>query len=207
MWEMLPPFLSIGLFFLTLIIIFVLRSSDNRSSHAATMRRFIQNYTQQIRTFEERLDARKAEIETTNQLARGELKDLLDKIIEQKGYLIEHSDDLGELQNTLNSYKEAIEHLGVMTDDVQLKVDNVNEDVKRVQEVEQTIEEFFNKINHSQQMMESLFENLNHTVEQQKVIIEGEVEQAIAKTKIDIDYLGDQAISKADTNFQRAMGL
>ena len=55
MLEIIPLLLSVGLFFLTLIIIFTLRSSDNKVKNLDHMRRNATQYMQEVKRYEDRL--------------------------------------------------------------------------------------------------------------------------------------------------------
>ncbi|MDX9939469.1 MAG: hypothetical protein RBT44_05920 [Sphaerochaetaceae bacterium] len=202
MWEMLPILLSIGLFVLTLIIIFTLRSSDSRNRRLDIMRRYVAQYMAEVKRSEDHLKETVVEVDSRVAQSRQELDDLLSHITAQRDLLITHSEDLDELQKTLTYYHEVLGQLGAMTEKAELRTRQVKDEVTKVEQVRQTIEEFMTRTTASEERLNQLANRLNHAVEQHGLRIEQQVEESVAEAKTKIEYLLDDSLNHTDATFQ-----
>ena len=202
MWEMLPILLSIGLFFLTLIIIFTLRSSDNRNKRLDIMRRYVAQYMAEVKRSQDHM--KETVVEVDNRMARNrqDLEDLITHVTEQRQQLLTHSEDLEELQKTLTYYHEVLGQLGAMTERAELRTRQVKDEVSKVEQVRQTIEDFLARIAAAQAHMEQLAGQLDHSVELHEQRMARQVEESIADAKVKIDSLLDDSLNHTDATFQ-----
>src|SRR5690554_2340602 len=116
MLEIIPLLLSVGLFFLTLIIIFTLRSSDNKVKNLEYMRRNANQYMQEVKRYEDRFKELVVEVDTKIDKDKEDLETLFHEISHQRTFLIDHSQDLSRLSESLNHYNEVLLNLNKMTE-------------------------------------------------------------------------------------------
>ena len=123
--ELLPVLLPIALFIITLIIIFTLRSSDNRSRGLATVKKLLDNYRGDIEASDNNFKQYAVELEQTVSRKDQEVKNLIQTVNSQLGELKSYSEDLVRLKNTMETYRTALEGLALLTKDADLKVQTV----------------------------------------------------------------------------------
>ncbi|MBQ6671656.1 MAG: hypothetical protein IJS84_10920 [Spirochaetales bacterium] len=184
--ELLPVLLPIALFIITLIIIFTLRSSDNRSRGLATVKKLLDNYRGDIEASDNNFKQYAVELEQTVSRKDQEVKNLIQTVNSQLGELKSYSEDLVRLKNTMETYRTALEGLALLTKDADLKVQTVQDEVDRLDKVRAVIDGF-------KQDMKDADEHLRRH-EQQVIQLERE----------SIDHM-NQAVSETDSNMDEAI--
>jgi chromosome segregation ATPase len=202
MWEMVPIFLSIGLFVLTLIIVFTLRNADSRSRKLEIMRQYVGQYISEVKNKETELHETIAQVEERLETSRLGMEKLVNQITRERESLLAHSEDLEELQKTLAYYHEVLGQLGGMTEQAELRTRQVKNEVLKVEQVGETIEESLAQIAESEERLDQLHERLDHSVEQQKIRLVQQVEESVADAKVKIDILLDDSLNHTDATFQ-----
>ena len=184
--ELLPVLLPIALFIITLIIIFTLRSSDNRSRGLATVKKLLDNYRGDIEASDNNFKQYAVELEQTVSRKDQEVKNLIQTVNSQLGELKSYSEDLVRLKNTMETYRTALEGLALLTKDADLKVQTFQDEVDRLDKVRAVIDGF-------KQDMKDADEHLRRH-EQQVIQLERE----------SIDHM-NQAVSETDSNMDEAI--
>lgn len=202
MWEMLPILLSIGLFIITLIVIFTLRSADRRDRRLDIMRRYVAQYMTEVKHSETQMRETVAEIDGQLARSRHEMEALIKQVTEQREGLLSHSEDLDALQKTLTYYHQVLGQLSAMTEKAELRTRNVKENISKVERVQDTIDEFLTDIAESEARMQQITESLERAVGHQDVRMKKQIEESVAEAKIAINGLLDDAMNQTDVTFQ-----
>ena len=140
--SMLPVLLPIALFVVTLIIIFTLRSSDKHSKSLSNVKRLLDIYKGNIEASDLSFKQYASELEQTVAKKDAEVKSLIQTVNTQITELKSYSDDLLRLKAAMETYRTALEGLGVLTKDADDKVHTVQEEVDRLDKVRKVIDGF-----------------------------------------------------------------
>lgn len=181
--SMLPVLLPIALFVVTLIIIFTLRSSDKHSKSLSNVKRLLDIYKGNIEASDLSFKQYASELEQTVAKKDAEVKSLIQTVNTQITELKSYSDDLLRLKAAMETYRTALEGLGVLTKDADDKVHTVQEEVDRLDKVRNVIDGF-------RQDMKDADEHLRKH-EQQVIQLEresiGRMNQAVSETDSSMD--------------------
>ena len=181
--SMLPVLLPIALFVVTLIIIFTLRASDKHSKSLSNVKRLLDIYKSNVEASDLSFKQYASELEQTVAKKDGEVKSLIQTVNTQITELKSYSDDLLRLKAAMETYRTALEGLGVLTKDADDKVRTVQEDVDRLEKVRAVIDGF-------RQDMRDADEHLRKH-EQQVIQLEresiGRMNQAVSETDSSMD--------------------
>lgn len=202
MWEILPILLSIGLFIITLIVIFTLRSADRRDRKLDVMRRYVAQYMAEVKRAEAHMQERVVEFDHRLAENKQSMELLVNQITAQREGLLSHSEDLNELQKTLTYYHQVLGQLSAMTEKAEIRTRQVKEEVSKVEQVQTIIDKFSIKIAESEELVHQQDERLEHIVNHHKVRMERQVEESVADAKIAIDALIDESLNHTDITFQ-----
>ncbi|MDD4219020.1 MAG: hypothetical protein PHR10_02420 [Sphaerochaetaceae bacterium] len=202
MWEILPILLSIGLFIITLIVIFTLRSADRRDRKLDVMRRYVAQYMAEVKRAEAHMQERVVEFDHRLAENKQSMELLVNQITTQREGLLSHSEDLTELQKTLTYYHQVLGQLSAMTEKAEIRTRQVKEEVSKVEQVQTIIDKFSIKIAESEELVHQQDERLEHIVNHHKVRMERQVEESVADAKIAIDALIDESLNHTDITFQ-----
>lgn len=202
MGEMLPLILSIGLFVITLVIMFTLRSSDNRSRRVDIIKRTATQYIAEAKRFEDTLQQQIAETNTSIALSKEELHSLLEQISLQRQHIVEHSSDLHTLEQTFNHYKEVLISLRSLTEQAETKVQYVQQQVQNLDNTKKTIDSFVEKNTLIEKQIEHLGTQLERSVTVHQHHVQQHIDESIAETQKEIDDLFNQSVSKTDIVFK-----
>ena len=181
--SMLPVMLPIALFVVTLIIVFTLRASDKHSKSLSNVKRLLDIYKSNIEASDLSFKQYASELEQTVAKKDAEVKSLIQTVNTQITELKSYSDDLLRLKASMETYRTALEGLGVLTKDADEKVRTVQEDVDRLEKVRAVIDGF-------RQDMRDADEHLRKH-EQQVIQLEresiGRMNQAVSETDSSMD--------------------
>ena len=181
--SLLPVMLPIALFVVTLIIIFTLRASDKHSKSLSNVKRLLDIYKSNIEASDLSFKQYASELEQTVAKKDAEVKSLIQTVNTQITELKSYSDDLLRLKAAMETYRTALEGLGVLTKDADEKVRTVQEDVDRLEKVRAVIDGF-------RQDMRDADEHLRKH-EQQVIQLEresiGRMNQAVSETDSSMD--------------------
>ena len=181
--SMLPVLLPIALFVVTLIIIFTLRASDKHSKSLSNVKRLLDIYKGNIEASDLSFKQYASELEQTVAKKDAEVKSLIQTVNTQITELKSYSDDLLRLKAAMETYRTALEGLGVLTKDADDKVRTVQEEVDRLDKVRAVIDGF-------RQDMRDADEHLRKH-EQQVIQLEresiGRMNQAVSETDSSMD--------------------
>ena len=130
--SMLPVLLPIALFVVTLIIIFTLRSSDKHSKSLSNVKRLLDIYKGNIEASDLSFKQYASELEQTVAKKDAEVKSLIQTVNTQITELKSYSDDLLRLKAAMETYRTALEGLGVLTKDADDKVRMESPEIFRV---------------------------------------------------------------------------
>ena len=140
--SMIPVTLPIILFVLTLIIIFSLRVADKKNRSTKNIKNLCDKFTSECETSLENFKQFAGEFEQTIAQKTGEVKELIKTVNAQLGEIKSYSDDLAELQRAMGKYRVALEGLGRLTQDADVKVQTVTDDVDRLDKIRDVIDGF-----------------------------------------------------------------
>lgn len=134
--------LSVGLFVLTLLIIFVLRASDSKTRSVANVKKMVEQIHSDVEKFDSSLKQEVADIEMQIGKNTTQVRELIQTVAAQIVELKTYSDDFGSLHEAMAKYQSSLTALARLTEDADAKVEKVNQDVESLQEVKESINSF-----------------------------------------------------------------
>ncbi|NMA22655.1 MAG: hypothetical protein GX938_04010 [Spirochaetales bacterium] len=148
--------LPIVLFFITLMIIYLLRVEDRRdrrldlikkrmADFSAEVDRIIMNFRDTAQITEERVNTR---VESS--------KNLVVQLDGQLSDLQAHSEDLSKLQQVLNTYRDSISRLGATTATVESRIAQVKRELERLDRVDEQIVIFEDKLTRTSEQVDNV---------------------------------------------------
>ncbi len=140
--TLVPILLPIFLFVVTLIIIFGLRATDKSKRGLKTISALLEKYKSNIEDSDNSFKRYAAEFEQTVARKTDEVHTLINTVDAQLAELKEYSEDLVKLKNAMDSYKTALEGLARLTEDADDKVNTVQSEADRLDNVRTVIDGF-----------------------------------------------------------------
>ncbi|MBN2860020.1 MAG: hypothetical protein JXK93_07150 [Sphaerochaetaceae bacterium] len=165
MADLLPMILSVGLFFLTLIIIITLRNSDRNEHRLEHVKRYVGGHLDMLKNKDNELLAHISEYESRFIEAQNQAVATIAEIEKKREMLFAHVNELIELESTVVHYHEVLTNLSTLTLNAEQRISYVQEKVDHLKEVEQLIESYREAVSESE-------ENLDR--------IEGDVHQRVS---------------------------
>lgn len=202
MWELVPIILSVGLFILTLIIIFTLRKADRQNRRLDIMRQYVSQYISEVKNAESRLHEIITDVENRLEANRSGTEDLVAQIVREREALFSHTEDLEELQKTLAYYHEVLGQLGAMTEKAEMRTRQVRGEVQKVEQVNRTIEESLAFSAETEKRLTNVQQQLDHSLETHADRLERQMNESVLEAKQKVDALFDDSLNHTDATFQ-----
>ena len=202
MWEMVPMILSVGLFILTLIIIFTLRKADRQNRRLDIMRQYVGQYISEVKNAENRLHEIITDVENRLLANRTGTEELVAQIVREREALFSHTEDLEELQKTLAYYHEVLGQLGAMTEKAEMRTRQVRGEVQKVEQVNRTIEESLAFSAETEKRLANLQRQLDDSLEVHADRLEKQSNESVLVAKQKVDALFDDSLNHTDATFQ-----
>ena len=183
--EMIYIILPIVLFIINLIIVLILRKADSIKHGLTNIRRLTDSYRNEIENKTNAFHTELEDIEGRFSKAETELRTLLSTVGTEISNIKTYNEDLSSLRQSMDSYREALAALAKLTNTADTKVSQIEEDVLRLENVE-------NKIKSFQLEMKDAEEYLNHhesTVIQLQKDAVSQLENSIAGFKVHSDKI------------------
>lgn len=202
MWEMIPIILSVGLFVLTLIIIFTLRKADRQNRRLDIMRQYVGQYISEVKNAESRLHELITDVESRLDENRRGTEELVSQIMRERESLFSHNEDLEELQKTLAYYHEVLGQLGAMTEKAEMRTRQVRSEVQKVEAVNRTIEESLALSAETEKQLNHIQQQVDHSLDTHVQRLATQMEQSVSDAKQRVDSLLDDSLNHTDATFQ-----
>jgi ABC-type transporter Mla subunit MlaD len=202
MWEMIPIILSVGLFVLTLIIIFTLRKADRQNRRLDIMRQYVGQYISEVKNAESRLHELITDVESRLDKNRRGTEELVSQIMRERESLFSHNEDLEELQKTLAYYHEVLGQLGAMTEKAEMRTRQVRSEVQKVEAVNRTIEESLALSAETEKQLNHIQQQVDHSLDTHVQRLATQMEQSVSDAKQRVDSLLDDSLNHTDATFQ-----
>jgi len=202
MWEMIPIILSVGLFVLTLIIIFTLRKADRQNRRLDIMRQYVGQYISEVKNAESRLHELITDVESRLDKNRRGTEELVSQIMRERESLFSHNEDLEELQKTLAYYHEVLGQLGAMTEKAEMRTRQVQSEVQKVEAVNRTIEESLALSAETEKQLNHIQQQVDHSLDTHVQRLATQMEQSVSDAKQRVDSLLDDSLNHTDATFQ-----
>ena len=195
MAGIIPIGLSIALFFITLIIIFALRRSDQNSRKLANVKKLVDQIQAQTEKADSNFKQELAEIEVQIGAKEDNLRNLIQTCTTQINTLDSYYDDFSKLGSAMQTYRVALQGVQKLTDSTRESVESVQADVDRLEEVRQLIESFRMDMQEAE----------NQLIEHEKAVITLERE-SLAKVEEAVNTAKQEA-NAVITSFRNDMAI
>lgn len=202
MKDLIPILLSIVLFTITLILMYVLRRADQRDRKLELMKRYVAQHEASMREIGDGFKETVAKVEENVAQSQQEVVRLLQRLKAQQEDIQAHSDDLEELQKTIAYYHEVLGQLAAMTEKAEIRTTSVKAEVAKVEQVRITINDFYIQIAAAEVSIGKDKEQLLLLGDQQKQKLRMQIEDSIIEAKERIEALLQAALSHTDASFQ-----
>lgn len=156
MADLLPMILSVGLFFLTLIIIITLRKSDRNEHRLEHVKRYVGGHLEMLKNKDNELLAHISEYESRFIEAQNQAATTIAEIEKKREVLFSHVKELVELESTVVHYHKVLTNLSTLTADAEQRISYVQEKVDRLKEVEQLIESYREAVSESEENLDRI---------------------------------------------------
>lgn len=205
MWELLPIILSIGLFVITLIIIFTLRESTGGKRQSEAVRRRMIQYMADIKRSEDTFREHVEEMSVRLEQSKAEFSHLFTTIASQREEIFSHTQDLENLQKTLTLYYQHLGELSTLSERAESKILYVKEEIGKVEETKKVIESFLLTIATTEQQIETLTNRVEKVVLSHERTFEQMAEESVELAKVQIEEFYQSTIGKTDFTFQKVI--
>ncbi|MDD4258811.1 MAG: hypothetical protein PHP38_03060 [Sphaerochaetaceae bacterium] len=202
----LPIVFPIILFAITLIIILVLRHEDKKSRKLDLVKRYVVQHQAEMSQSVERFRSIAEAAEESIAKKQQETTVLVERLVHQQQEIQDHLDDLDKLQKTLAGYQEVMAQLHTTTEQAQLRTSQVKQEIAKVEQVHQLIDDFLARIPEISKTMEEKRIDFDTMVGQGQRNLDSALENTIIKAKERIDYLLESALNHTDLSFQTMIG-
>lgn len=173
--------LPVILFLITLVIIYLLRVEDKRDRRLDLMKQKVSLFSREVESarsqfkdtaqqVEERVNHR---IEASNQM--------LMRLDSQLTELEVRSDDLAKLQGVLTTYRDSLTKLGATTAQVEARIEQVKEEVQRIEAVQTIIDGFDARIESFRNSLASMIEEGSEAISNQQLKVKQLLDTSYAK--------------------------
>ncbi|MHC1691829.1 MAG: hypothetical protein AB9828_02220 [Sphaerochaetaceae bacterium] len=200
--EMIPILLPIGLFTITLCLMFILRSSDRKDRKLEVMKLYGSKILGEMNQTGKRFEEKATQAEETISQKENEIAKLLSKLNMQQADIQEHSEDLEELQKVISYYHEMLGQLAAMTDKAEMRINLVKEEVVKVAQVQETIDGFMAQVAEAEERMRQEKLLLGNLMEQGENHLRAQVAASVREAERQIDVLLENSLTQTDTAFQ-----
>ena len=191
---------SAGLFVITLIIILSLRKSDQNSRRLANVKKLVEKLDADSRKTMEEFKQGLAEIEVEISRKEDNLHNLIQSGTSQINALSSYYDDFGNLSSAMQTYRKALEGVQRLTESTDDKIQGINDDVNRLEEVRQLIESFREDIENIRQAAIDQVEKAATDADHE---IDGAVESLKSESAIMKESFRSEVSSFVDDNAER----
>lgn len=134
--------LPIVLFIINLVVTLILRESDNRKRGITGVKKLTGQYKSEIEKQLEDFRSEVAELEDKVTEKDRQLHSLIDDINREITKLESYQDDMANLRQCMDTYREALAGLAKLTNDADSKINLIEADVQRLEEVRNMVDSF-----------------------------------------------------------------
>ncbi|MEA5107587.1 MAG: hypothetical protein VB010_09540 [Sphaerochaeta associata] len=173
--------LPVILFLITLVIIYLLRVEDKRDRRLDLMKQKVNLFSREVESarsqfkdtaqqVEERVNHK---IEASNQM--------LMRLDSQLTELEVRSEDLAKLQSVLNTYRDSLTKLGATTAQVEARIEQVKQEVHRIEAVQAIIDGFDTRIESFRAALQAMVEEGTEAISNQQLRVKQLLDTSYAK--------------------------
>lgn len=131
---------SVVFFILAMIVVFLLRASDQRTKSFKNTVRKLEQHETEVRKYDEEFKKDVAEVASTLKEQTNTARELLQNVASELVELKTYSEDLGKLHSSMTAYQNSITALVRLTEDTEAKIAELrsefNDYQKRIPELE-----------------------------------------------------------------------
>ena len=143
---MMSVFLSIALFAITIIIILLMRISDNKTRSVANVKKLVEQIHSDVLGFEESLKQQVVDIEVRINNDTQQDKELMQTINAEISELKAYSEDFAALHDSMAKYKVALNALAKLTSDADERIESIKEEIDQIQKIRESFASFKGEI-------------------------------------------------------------
>ena len=191
---------NVVLFVITLIIIFALRKTDQNSRRLSNVKKLVEKLDADTRKTMEEFKQGLAEIEVEISRKEDNLHNLIQSGTSQINALSSYYDDFGNLSSAMQTYKKALEGVQRLTESTDEKIQVINNDVTRLEEVKQLIESFREEI---ENIRRSAIEQVESAVNEADRNVDSAVESMKSESAIMKESFRTDVNALIDSNAER----
>ena len=191
---------SVALFVISLIIMLALRKSDQNSRRLSNVKKLVEKLDADTRKTMEEFKQGLAEIEVEISRKEDNLHNLIQSGTSQINALSSYYDDFGNLSSAMQTYRKALEGVQRLTESTDEKIQGINDDVTRLEEVRQLIESFREEIENIRQAAVDQVEKAARDADHE---VDGAVESLKSESAIMKESFRAEVASLVDGNADR----
>ena len=192
--------INIGLFVITLIIIFALRKTDQNTRRLSNVKKLVEKLDADTRKTMEEFKQGLAEIEVEISRKEDNLRTLIQTGTTQINNLSSYYDDFSNLSSAMQTYRKALEGVQRLTESTDDKIHAIDDDVARLEEVKQLIEAFRDDVDNIRQAAIEQVEKAASDADQE---IDGAVESLKSESAIMKESFRTDVATLVDSNSER----
>jgi len=192
--------INIGLFVITLIIIFALRKTDQNTRRLSNVKKLVEKLDADTRKTMEEFKQGLAEIEVEISRKEDNLRTLIQTGTTQINNLSSYYDDFSNLSSAMQTYRMALEGVQRLTESTDDKIHAIDDDVARLEEVKQLIEAFRDDVDNIRQAAIEQVEKAASDADQE---IDGAVESLKSESAIMKESFRTDVATLVDSNSER----
>lgn len=149
--------LSVGFFVVTMVIVFILRASDQRTKSFKNIVSKLEKHENEIKQYDDEFQKDAKEIAEKLSEDSAQARDLLQNVAVRLADLKGYSEDLEMLHSTMASYQDAISALFKLTVDTEERMNTLKEEITSMAKIHSEIEE-----------LEASFESFKQEIDKKK---------------------------------------
>ncbi len=173
--------LPVILFLITLVIIYLLRVEDKRDRRLDLMKQKVSLFSREVESARSQFKDTAQQVEERVNHKIEASQQMLMRLDNQLSELEVRSDDLAKLQGVLNTYRDSLTKLGSTTAQVEARIDQVKEEVPRIEAVQAIIDGFDARIEAFRNSLEAIVEEGTDAISNQQLRVKQLLETSYAK--------------------------
>jgi len=192
--------INVGLFVITLIIIFALRKSDQNTRTLSNVKKLVEKLEADTHKTMDEFKQGLAEIEVEISRKEDNLRNLIQTGTTQINALGSYYDDFSNLSSAMQTYRKALEGVQRLTESTDDKIHAIDNDVTRLEEVRQLIEAFREDVDNIRQAAIDQVEKAATDADHE---IDGAVESLKSESAIMKESFRTDVATLVDSNSER----
>lgn len=173
--------LPVILFLITLVIIYLLRVEDKRDRRLDLMKQKVSLFSREVESARSQFKDTAQQVEERVNHKIEASQQMLMRLDNQLAELEVRSDDLAKLQGVLNTYRDSLTKLGSTTAQVEARIEQVKEEVPRIEAVQAIIDGFDARLEAFRNSLQAIIEDGTDAISNQQLRVKQLLDSSYAK--------------------------